>query len=83
MRQDSAMHAPSQIAAASSNVMVAGMCATRRALSTHDELGVRAVRPDAEDAVADRELADLRTDLLDLAGELPAERPPLRSANAR
>ena len=50
------------------------MWASGARLAHADELRVRAVAFDAEDAVADRELGDGRADGLDLAGELHAER---------
>ena len=55
----------------------------RAALPHADELGVRAEPADAEDRVADLELGDGRADRLDLAGQLHAEDPPLRPAEAR
>ena len=67
---------PSQTAAASSKVMPAGLCATRRALADADELRVRAEALDAEDLVTDLELADGRADRLDLSRQLHAEDPP-------
>ena len=55
----------------------------RTALADADELGVGAGARDAEDAVADRELRDGGADRFDLAGELDAEDPLLRSHEAR
>jgi len=74
------MIAPSHTAAASSKLMSAGLC--QRTIFSHaDEPRVRA-HPHAEDAVADIELGDGCADCLDLVGELGAEDPPLRSAEA-
>ena len=76
------MLAPSQTAAASSKVMPAGMCASG-ALSRMQTNSACAPKPvDAEDVVTDLELGDGCADRLDLAGQLDAEDPPLRSAQA-
>ena len=54
------------------------MRASGTALTDADELRVCAGALDAEDAVADLELADGFADRLDLAGELDARDRPLR-----
>ena len=51
------MHAPSQTAAASSKVMPAGMCATGALSRTQTNSALAPEALDAEDAVADLELA--------------------------
>ena len=79
LRHASAMIAPSQTAAASSKVMPAGLCASAP-LSRTQTYSAFAPDSDAEDLVADLELADGRADRLDHSGQLHAEDPPLRSA---
>ena len=79
----SALSPPSQIDAASSKLMPAGMWPIR-ALSAHaDELCIRPEpAADAEDVVADRELADRWANRLDLPGQLGAQDSLLRSTQA-
>ena len=72
------MIAPSQTAAASSKVMPAGLCASAPLSRTHTN-SAWAPDSDAEDLVADLELADSCADRLDLAGQLAADDLPLRS----
>ena len=74
--------APSQTAAASSNVMPAGMCASGPLSRTQTYSACAPLQRHAEHAVADRELRDRRAHRLDLAGELDAEDPLLAAGGS-
>ena len=76
------MIAPSQTAAASSKLMPAGLCASGPLSRTQTNSACAPKPADAEDLVADLELRDGCADRLDLSGQLHAEDPPLRSAEA-
>ncbi len=76
------MIAPSQTAAASSKDMPGRLVRERALLPDADVLRVRA-RSEAEDLVADCELADVRADRLDHSRQLHAEDPLLRSDGVR